>query len=248
MLHLKTEKEIDGIRTSCRLLSQLLAEVKNTVAEGITTRDIDAFVRSRCKELGAKPAFLDYQGYPAAICTSPNETVIHGIPNKRKLKNGDILSLDCGLDYKGFFSDAAFTLPIGHISAEKEMLLRTTRECLVLAIEKAVCGNRVNDISRAVYEHAKRNGLGVVREYCGHGVGFSPHEDPQVPNYVSQGPNPRIKAGMVLAIEPMINAGGDDIELLDDDWTVVTADRSCSAHFEHTLAIFADHTEVLTMW
>ncbi|MDR1932091.1 MAG: type I methionyl aminopeptidase [Spirochaetales bacterium] len=248
MIRLKNDREIAGIRESCRLLSQLLGEVKNIVREGITTKDIDAFVRSRCRELGAKPAFLGYDGYPAAICTSPNDTVIHGIPNKRKLRSGDILSLDCGLDYEGFFSDAAFTLPIGQVSAENRLLMQVTRECLELAVEKAVCGNRVSDISKAVYARAKKHRFGVVRQFCGHGVGFSQHEEPQIPNYPSPGPSPRLKPGMVLAIEPMINAGGDDVEVLEDDWTVVTGDGSFSAHFEHTLAIFADHTEILTAW
>jgi methionyl aminopeptidase len=239
---------IEGIRESCRLLSRLLKEVKNIVCEGITTKDIDNFVRTRCREMEAKPAFLDYDGYPAAICTSPNETIIHGIPGRRKLKNGDILGLDCGLNYRGFFSDAAFTLPIGRISAENALLMKVTRECLDLALEKAVCGGRVSDISRAVSTHASRHNFGVVRDYCGHGVGFAPHEDPQVPNYLSPGPSPRLKAGMVIAIEPMINAGGSSIKLLKDDWTVVTADGRCSAHFEHTVAIFSDHTDVLTEW
>jgi methionyl aminopeptidase len=248
MIRLKSEKDIEGIRKSCGLLSLLLKEVRDIVSVGITTKDIDAFVRSRCRELGVKPAFLDYDGYPAAICTSPNDTIIHGIPNKRKLKEGDILSLDCGLNCEGYFSDAAFTLPIGRIAEETRLLLEVTRECLRLALEKAVCGNRVSDISRAVYEHASRHNFGVVREYCGHGVGFSPHEEPQIPNYLCPGPSPRLKAGMVIAIEPMINAGGREIELLADNWTVITADGKCSAHFEHTAAIFADHTEVLTAW
>ncbi|MDR1179566.1 MAG: type I methionyl aminopeptidase [Spirochaetales bacterium] len=248
MICFKNETDIEGIRESCNLLSRLLKELRGIVGEGITTKEIDAFVRKRCREMGARPAFLDYNGFPAAICTSPNETVIHGIPSKRKLRQGDILSLDCGLDYKGFFSDAAFTLPIGQVSSENQLLMKVTRECLDLAVQKAVCGNRVSDISRAVYEHAKKHNFGVVREYCGHGVGFSQHEDPQIPNYIAPGPSPRLKAGMVIAIEPMINAGTNDVKLLKDEWTVVTADGRCSAHFEHTLAIFADHTDVLTAW
>ncbi|MDR1625610.1 MAG: type I methionyl aminopeptidase [Spirochaetia bacterium] len=248
MVRLKSAKEIEGIRESCRLLSQLLGETKNIVAEGISTKDIDAFVRRRCREMGARPAFLDYDGFPAAICTSTNEAVIHGIPNKKKLRSGDIVSLDCGLEYEGFFSDAAFTLPIGRVSDENRLLMEVTRACLDLAIAKAVCGNRISDISRAVYAHAKKHGFGVVREYCGHGVGLAPHEGPQIPNYVSSGPSPRLKPGMVIAIEPMVNAGGDAIEILRDNWTVVTADGRCSAHFEHTLAIFDDHTDVLTAW
>jgi methionyl aminopeptidase len=248
MNRLKSPQEIEKIRISCRLLSETLKAVKKIVGEGITTRDIDFFIRDYCRKLGATPAFLDYQGYPAAICTSVNETVIHGIPNKRKLRTGDIISLDCGLEYQGFFSDAAFTLPIGRVSSDAERLMKVTRECLDKAVSKAVTGNRINDISRAVYDHAKANGYGVVREYCGHGVGFSQHEEPQVPNYVGRGPNPRLKEGMILAIEPMINGGKDDILVLEDGWTVVTEDGSLSAHYEHTVAIFRDRTEILTDW
>jgi methionyl aminopeptidase len=248
MTRFKTPSEIDKIRDSCRLLSSVLKEVRKIVVPGVTTRDIDAFVQTESRKLGAKPAFLGYQGYPAAVCASVNETVIHGIPNKRKLKIGDIISIDCGLEYDGFYSDAALTLPVGQVAGDAEKLMRVTRECLEKAIGQAVCGARINDVSSAVFHHARENGLGVVREYCGHGVGFSLHEDPQVPNYVGKGPNPRLKEGMVLAIEPMINAGGDDIEVLDDGWTVVTSDGSLSAHFEHTIAIFGDHTEVLTSW
>ncbi|MDR2589347.1 MAG: type I methionyl aminopeptidase [Spirochaetales bacterium] len=248
MQRLKTAKDIDGIRESCVLLSRIFEELKSVVAEGITPREIDALVRSRAREMGAKPAFLGYRGFPAAICISPNDAVIHGIPGKRKLKSGDIVGLDCGLNLRGFFSDAALTLPVGRVTPESELLMRVTREALECAVGQAVCGNRISDISRAVYDTAKKNGLGVVRAYCGHGVGFSPHEDPEVPNYVHRGSNPRLKPGMVLAIEPMLTAGGDDVEVLDDDWTVVTADGSFSAHFEHTVAIFAGHTEVLTAW
>ena len=248
MIRLKTPAEIEKIRLSCKLLSETLQAVKSIVREGATTKDIDNFIRTYAQKLGARPAFLNYQGYPGAICASVNETVIHGIPNKRKLRNGDILSLDCGLEYEGFYSDAAFTMPIGEISSEAKRLLKITKECLVLGVAQAVYGNRISDISKAVYDHAKENGLGVVREYCGHGVGFAQHEDPQIPNYVSRGPNPRLKEGMVLAIEPMINQGTDDISVLDDGWTVITDDGKLSAHFEHTVVVFQDRTEVLTSW
>jgi len=248
MIRLKTLEEIKRIKDSCTLLSELLRTLRPMVQEGITTKEIDLFVRGECKRLGVTPAFLGYQGYPAAICTSVNDVVIHGIPNKRKLKKGDIVSLDCGVEFRGFYSDAAFTIPVGPIDPQADQLLRVTRECLDLAIEKAVAGNRVHDISRAVYQHAKNHGYGVVREFCGHGVGFQPHEEPQVPNYVSRGPNPRLIPGMVLAIEPMINAGSDDVFVEEDNWTVRTADGSLSAHFEHTVAILEDRTEVLTFW
>jgi len=205
-------------------------------------------VQSACRKLGARPAFLGYQGYPAAVCVSVNEAVIHGIPGKRKLNEGDIVSIDCGLEHRGFFSDAALTLPVGRVSPEAEKLMRVTRECLERAVEKAVFGARIHDISAAVYRHARDSGFGVVRDYCGHGVGLALHEEPQVPNYVGLGPNPRLREGMVLAVEPMINAGGDEVEVLEDGWTVVTADGRLSAHFEHTIAVFRDRTEVLTSW
>jgi methionyl aminopeptidase len=248
MLRLKNERELAGIRESCALLSEVLLKLRPAVMAGTATRDIDAYARELIQKGGGRPAFLGYQNYPAALCISVNETVIHGIPSKRRLKEGDIVGLDCGIEYRGFFSDAALTLPIGRISEEAARLMRVTRECLELAIAAARFGDRINDISRAVSSHARANGYGVVREYCGHGVGFSTHEDPQVPNYVGRGPNPRLKEGMVLAIEPMINQGGDEIEVLEDGWSVVTLDRRLSAHFEHSVAILRDRTEILTHW
>lgn len=248
MLKLKNEEQIRGIRESCSLLSRLFAELRPQVREGVTTRDLDDFARTFILKAGGRPAFLGYNGYPASLCVSVNEEVIHGIPGSRRLKSGDIVGLDCGIDLGGYFSDAAITVPVGRISAGLEDLLRTTRECLERAIAAIRVGGRIHDISRAVYGHARSRGYGIVRQWCGHGVGFSPHEDPQVPNYVGAGPNPRIVPGMVLAIEPMINLGTDDVETLDDDWTVVTADGKPSAHFEHTVAILPEGPEVLTSW
>lgn len=248
MLRLKNEEQMHGIRESCRLLSQLFTELKPLVREGVTTRDLDEVARNFIVKAGGRPAFLGYNGYPASLCTSVNEEVIHGIPGSRRLKSGDIVGLDCGIDLGGYFSDAAITVPVGYISTETETLLRTTRECLEKAIEAIRVGGRIHDISRAVYGHARSRGYGVVRQWCGHGVGFSPHEDPQVPNYVGPGPNPRIVPGMVLAIEPMINLGSDDVEVLEDEWTVVTGDGKYSAHFEHTVAIGPEGPEVLTAW
>jgi methionyl aminopeptidase len=246
MIRLKNARQLERIRESCRILARTLVRLTPMVAAGVTTLELDAFVRDDFKKEGVVPAFLNYEGYPAALCVSINEEVIHGIPSKRVLKNGDIISLDCGCSLDGFFSDSAMTLPVGNIGTDAERLIRITRECLAAGIEKAKAGNRVHHISRAVFEHADASGYGVVRQYCGHGVGFSQHEDPQIPNYVSPGPNPRLVPGMVLAIEPMINLGTGDVRVLADDWTVVTLDRSLSAHFEHTVAIFADHTEILT--
>jgi methionyl aminopeptidase len=186
--------------------------------------------------------------YPASLCISLNNEVIHGIPGPRKLRAGDMVSIDVGVDLNGYFSDAAVTVGVGAVSRQKERLMRVTRECLERGLAQAIGGNRISDISRAVYEHAAENGCGVVREYCGHGTGFSMHEDPQVPNYVGGGPNPRLKEGMVLAIEPMINAGTGDVELLEDGWTVVTADGADSAHFEHTVVVLKDRMEILTLF
>ncbi len=247
MIKLKSVNEINAIRESCQFLAETHQAIEKLVEVGITTLELDSFARDFIVKRGGIPAFFDYMGYPASLCTSVNETVIHGIPSKRKLESGDIISLDLGIDYKGYFSDAAVTLPVGKISKEAETLIRITREALFLAIDQAVTGNRIHDISRAVYNHAKNENYGVVRDFCGHGVGFSIHESPQVPNYVGSGPNPRIKKGMVLAIEPMINLGVDEVRVLDDEWTVQTMDKKLSAHWEHTVAVFEDHTEILTL-
>ncbi len=248
MIKLKTIGEIEKIRESCSLLVEVLKHVCSFIDIGISTYELDREARKIIFDLGARPAFLGYMGFPAALCTSVNEEVIHGIPRKSKLKNGDLLSIDCGLEYNSFYSDAAVTVPIGTIDDTHQKLIQVTKDSLMLGIEQAQNGKRINDISRAVYEYNKKHGYGVVRPYCGHGLGFDIHEEPQVPNYVGRGPNPRIKPGMVLAVEPMINLGTDEVSLLDDDWTVVTKDGSVSAHFEHTIAVFEDHTEILTPW
>jgi methionyl aminopeptidase len=246
MIRLKNEKELAGVRDSSRLLAMTLKETAKLVAEGITTRDLDAFARGHIVKHGGKPSFLGYMNYPASLCVSVNNEVIHGIPGQRKLRSGDIVSLDLGVNLGGYISDMAITVPVGITTEKRKKLLMVTRECLEAGIAQVIPGNRVSDISRAVYDRATAAGFGVVREYCGHGVGFANHEDPQIPNYVSAGPNPRLREGMVIAIEPMINAGGDDIQLLSDGWTVVTADGSDSAHFEHTVAVVKGGAEVLT--
>jgi methionyl aminopeptidase len=247
VIRLKNERELEGIRASARLLAAALAELSRMVADGTPTQELDAFARSFITARGGRPSFLGYMNYPASLCVSINNEVIHGIPGSRRLRAGDIVSLDLGVELNGYFSDAAESLPVGRVSEARRRLLEVTRECLARAVAQAQPGNRVSDISRAVYEHAVGRSCGVVREYCGHGVGFAPHEDPQVPNYVGTGANPRLKPGMVLAIEPMINAGTGDIELLEDGWTVVTADGADSAHFEHTVAVREDGMEILTL-
>ncbi len=246
MIRLKNAREVDGIRRSGRLLARALAALAAEVRDGATTGDLDTFVRSYLVTRGGRPSFLGYLDYPASVCISVNEEVIHGIPGSRRIRDGDLVSLDLGVDLDGYFSDAAVTIAVGRATDARRRLLATTRECLERAVAAARPGNRISDISRAVFDHASANGYGVVREYCGHGVGFAPHEDPQVPNYVGGGPNPRLKEGMVLAVEPMINGGTGDIELLDDGWTVVTADGSDSAHFEHTIVVTKSGMEILT--
>ena len=246
MIRLKSADDLSKIKESCQMLAETYDELVKMVSPGVTTGELDRFATSHIRKLGGKPAFLGYMGYPAALCTSVNEEIIHGIPGKRVLNEGDIVSLDLGIDLKGYFSDRALTVGVGKIADNLQRLLKVTEECLYKGIEQAVYKNRIKDISKAVFEHAKEYGYGVVREYCGHGVGYSQHEDPQVPNYVGRGPNPRLKPGMVIAVEPMINMGCDEIETLSDEWTVITADFQPSAHFEHTIAIYEDRTEILT--
>jgi len=249
MIRLKNEKQINGIRTSCKLLSAMYRELIPLVKPGIQTIEIDQWVQNWIKKAGGKPVFLGYtlkkKPYPAAICISVNEEVIHGIPGKRKIREGDLVSLDCGIEYGGFISDQALSIEAGKVSEEVKKLNRITNECLYKGIEAAKAGDRLLQISRAVEKHASSNGYGIVEEYCGHGVGLALHEDPHVPNY-PHGANPKMNNGMVLALEPMINLGKGDIEILDDDWTVVTADGKVSAHWEHTIAIFGGKTEILT--
>jgi methionyl aminopeptidase len=250
MIRLKNAKQMDGIRESCRMLSAMFKELVPLVQTGVETLELDLWAQDWIKRAGGRPAFLGYgdesNPFPGALCISINEEVIHGIPSKRKIAEGDLVSLDCGIDLAGYFSDKAVTVAVGKVSPEAAALNKTTEECLYKGIEQVKAGNRIHQVSRAVYNHAAERGYGVVHQYCGHGVGFSPHEDPQVPNYASPGSNPRMMEGLVIAIEPMINLGTGDVELLDDDWTVVTADEKLSAHWEHTVAVFADHTEILT--
>ncbi len=248
MIRRKNDEQIEGIRKSCALLSRLLSEIRPLVQPGASLLELDGFARDFIQSHGGRPAFLGYEGYPATLCLSVNQVVIHGIPDKRRLLEGDIVGLDCGIDLNGYFSDAAVTWGVGKVSPEAERLMRVTRESLDEAIDAVNPGARIHDISRAVFRQATGAGFGVVRQYCGHGVGLEMHEDPQIPNYVSPGPNPRLLPGMVLAIEPMINAGTGDVRVLDDDWTVVTLDGALSAHYEHTVLVTETGHEVLTSW
>jgi len=249
MIRLKNEKQINGIRTSCKMLSAMYRELIPLVKPGVQTIEIDMWVQDWIKKAGGKPAFLGYKNrkkpFPAAICISINEEVIHGIPSKRRIREGDLVSLDCGIDLNGFISDQAVSIEAGKVNKEIKKLNHITNESLYKAIEAVKAGERLLQIARAVEGHVKPHGYGIVKDYCGHGVGFALHEDPHVPN-TPHGANPKMNNGMVFAIEPMINLGTGDVDVLEDDWTVVTADDEISAHWEHTVAIFGGKTEVLT--
>ncbi len=249
MILLKTEEQIDGIRKSCKMLAQLFEHLDGKIVAGMSTWDVDQICHEFIIKHGGKPAFLHYEGFPATACVSVNEEVIHGIPKKKRMiQDGDEVSVDLGINLGGYFSDACRTYLVGNVKPEVRKLVQVTRECCergIDALNKPHC--RIQDIGAAVYEHAHRNGYGVVREYCGHGVGLKVHEDPEIPNYVSHfSPNPRIREGMVIAIEPMINLGGDGIIDMPDGWTVVTADGKPAAHWENTVAITANGPEILT--
>jgi len=245
---LKAPWELEVLRKSNRLVAKTLAELASMVRPGVTTLELDRFAEAFLQARGARPAFKGYRNYPFTLCTSVNEQIVHGMPSDRALVEGDILSLDMGAIVDGYYGDAAVTLPVGGISAEAQRLLRVTRECLERALTAARSGGRLADIGGAVQGHAESHGYSVVRAFVGHGIGKSLHEAPQIPNFVEpgRGRGPVLKAGMVLAIEPMINAGAPEVRVLADRWTAVTADGSLSAHFEHTVAITENGTEVLT--
>ena len=248
MIRIKNEEEIDGIRKACHLTADMFNELLPKIKAGMSTKDVDTLFKNYIISHGGKPAWYR-EDFSGAVCISINDEVIHGIPSpKRILKEGDLVGLDVGIDLNGYISDSTHTVEIGKVKPEVKELHEVTKKCLDAAIKACVVGNRVKDISKAVYEIAHDTyGFGVVYDYCGHGVGLEVHEDPSIPNDPNyRGANPRIKPGMVLALEPMINIGTGDVEILDDGWTIVTADGSVSCHEEHTVAVFADHTEVLT--
>jgi methionyl aminopeptidase len=247
MINLKSPREIEIMKGASRIVAEILQELKGNIREGATTADMDRMAEELTLKKKAKPAFKGYRGFPASLCISVNDEVVHGIPSsKRVLKSGDVVGLDFGVIYEGYYGDSAMTVPIGTISPEVAKLVKVTEECLYMAIEKAVPGNHIADISAAVQVHAEANKYGIVRDFCGHGIGRSLHEDPPVLNYVQNGKGPKIKPGLVLAIEPMINMGTDKVKVLDDGWTVITADGKPSAHFEHTIAVTPDGPVILT--
>ncbi len=246
MILLKTEAELQEMRAAGEILAGAHKRVREFLKPGITTGDLDREIEGFIRENGGEPAFKGYRGYPAASCLSVNDEVVHGIPGKRVLKDGDIIGVDIGVKAGGFYADAAQTLPVGSINSEAARLLRVTKEALYLGIEKARAGNRLGDVSHAIQKHVESAGLSVVRSLVGHGIGRSMHEDPQVPNYGRAGEGALLKTGMVLAIEPMVNAGVHEVEILEDKWTVVTADGALSAHFEHSVAVTESGPAILT--
>lgn len=246
MIIIKSEREIECIKKSSDLLVKTFEHVKDLISPGITTQELNEEVEDYILSMGASPAFKGYQGYPASACISINEVVIHGIPDETKLKSGDIVGIDIGVEYKGCFSDAAYTFGVDEISKESQKLLKTTRQALFKAIEQARIGNRIGDMSHVIQQTAERAGYSVVREFVGHGVGRKLHEDPPIPNFGRRGVGPRLKKGMTLAIEPMINTGTFKVKVLDDGWTVVTKDRKPSAHYEHTILITDNEASILT--
>jgi methionyl aminopeptidase len=246
MINYKTEEEVAIIKESALILGKAHGEVAKMVKPGVKTIALDKIAEEYIKDHDGIPSFKDYNGFPATLCISTNENVVHGFPSDYELKEGDIISIDCGVFYKGFHSDSAYTYPIGNVDEEVMKLLKVTKESLYKGIEKAVYGNRTGDIGQAVQEHAESHGYGVVRELVGHGLGRDLHESPEVPNYGKRGRGAKLKEGVVIAIEPMINLGSRKVIQEDDGWTIRTSDRRPSAHYEHTVAVFKDRTEILT--
>lgn len=243
---LKSPQEVEKMRRSNRIVAEILGEIKVACRPGVKTRELDELAQVLLNRYGARSAFKGYNGYPAVLCTSVNEEVVHGIPSERVLKEGDILSLDFGVVYEDYFGDSAITVPIGKITPEAERLLRVTEEALYLAVEQARPGNHVSDISATIQARVESEGFSVVRDFVGHGIGKYMHERPQIPNFGVPGRGVRLKPGMTLAIEPMINAGGFEVEVLEDGWTAITRDRSLSAHFEHSVAVTENGPVILS--
>lgn len=237
MIIYKSEEEILAIKQSCQIVAMILSELEPMIRPGIRTRELDEFAERRTHEMGAIPAFKGYRGYPASLCTSINEEIVHGIPSSRTLRNGDIISLDFGVINEGFYGDAAVTYPVGDITPRAEHLVATAKRAFEEGFKQIKVGNRLSDISHAVQTHVEDQGFSVIRSFVGHGIGFSLHEEPQLPNFGPPGRGPKLKPGMVLAFEPMISIGSWEVEILSDNWTAVTKDRSLSAHYEHTVAL-----------
>lgn len=248
MLHLKTAEQIELIRESNILVSKTLAEMARIIEPGVTTKKLDSVAEEFIRDHNAVPGFKGYNGFPATLCTSVNDEVVHGIPSDYELKEGDIISIDCGVVLNEFYGDSAFTFPVGEVSTEKQRLMEYTRQSLLEGVKQAVSGNRVGDISRAVQDKAESGGYSVVRELVGHGLGKGLHEAPEVPNYGKRGRGTKLKEGLVICIEPMINMGVRNIRQMSDGWTIKTADGKPSAHFEYAVAVGKKEADVLTTY
>lgn len=246
MIRLKTGEEIEILRENALLVSRTLAEVGKHVAPGVTTQELNKIAETFIRDNGAEPAFLGYGGFPYTLCISVNDVVVHGFASQYRLNEGDIISVDCGTLYKGFYGDSAYTFPVGEVSAETAKLLRVTKESLYLGIEKAIVGNRIGDISSAVQEHVEKAGFSVVREMVGHGIGRKLHEAPEVPNYGRRGVGKKLEEGLVICIEPMVNAGTRNVYLHDDGWTLSTTDKMKSAHYELMVVVQKGKPDVLS--
>ncbi|MDG5800702.1 type I methionyl aminopeptidase [Marinilabiliaceae bacterium ANBcel2] len=246
MIYLKTDEEIELIRLSNQLVGRTLGEVAKAIKPGVTTLELDKIAETYIRDNKGVPGFLDYQGFPNTLCTSVNDNVVHGIPNDDPLKEGDVVSVDCGVLLNGFYGDCAYTFEIGEVNFDIKKLLKTTKEALYKGIEAARHGNRIGDIGYAIQNHCESHGYSVVREMVGHGIGKSLHEAPEVPNYGRRGYGTKLQQGMVIAIEPMINLGKKEIVIGDDNWTVQTADKGVSAHYEHTVAVGKSEADILS--
>jgi methionyl aminopeptidase len=246
MIILKSKSEIEKMAVACRIVAEVLEVLVRTVRPGLTTLELDSLAERSIRTRGGVPAFKGYRGFPNTLCVSLNEQVVHGIPSKRRLRAGDIVGLDLGAKWEGYYGDAAVTIPVGEIPSETQRLLATAREALYMGVKEVGPGKHLSDISHAIQSYVEARGYSVVRTFVGHGIGTALHEEPQVPNFGPPGRGPRLKSGIVLAIEPMVNIGGADVEILNDGWTVVTTDGQLSAHFEHTVAITDEGPQILT--
>jgi len=246
MIPLKSEEDLRMLKVSGQILARVMRVLEQHVAPGVTTLELDRLAQDLIIKEGARPAFKGYKGYPASICASVNEEVVHGIPTDKKLEVGDIISIDAGVEYQGYFSDAAITVPVGKIDAKKKKLIEVTKKALSLGIKQTRAGNQISDISYAIQNYVENNGFSVVRQFVGHGIGVKLHEEPEIPNFGKPHCGEFIKAGMVLAIEPMVNAGSWECEILDNGWTAVTVDNQPSAHFEDTIVVTENGVEILT--
>lgn len=246
MITIKSEREIELMRKAGMMVSKTHKYLKPFIKEGITTLELDKLAEDYIRSMGGVPSCKGYEGFPATLCTSVNDEVVHGIPNKRKLKKGDIITIDMVIGYEGYQGDAAWTYAVGEVSNQKKYLMYHTEKALYEGISMVKPGNRIGDISFAIEEYAKKHNLGIVKELCGHGIGTDMHEDPDVPNYGKKGVGPKLKEGMVICIEPMLNLGSADIYMLEDGWTIKTEDALPSAHYEHTILVTHDGYEILT--